>query len=72
MQTEESQDGYTIGQNTFGTYEVLIKFATGEHRRQGRFVTEAAARAWIEQRKPSVALARLPSGTLQRDATTQA
>jgi hypothetical protein len=48
MEIEEGQDSYTISQNTFGTYEVLIKFATGEDRRQGRFVTEAAARAWIE------------------------
>jgi hypothetical protein len=61
MQTEKGQDSYTISQNTFGTYEVLIRFATGEERRQGRFVTEAAARAWIESRRPSVALPRSPT-----------
>ncbi len=68
MQTEKGQDSYTISQNTFGTYEVLVRFATGEERRQGRFVTEAAAHAWIESCRPSVALPR--SSTVSETAVT--
>ena len=48
------QDEYTIRQNTFGTYEVLIKFANGEERRRGRFTTKAAAAEWIAENRPSL------------------
>jgi hypothetical protein len=70
MQPEESQDSYTISQNTFGTYEVLIKFASGDERRQGRFLTEAAARAWIGERKGSVTSPRIPVVAVHQDATS--
>ena len=54
MQSEPGQDDYTICRDIFGTYEVLIKFATGEERRRGRFATKASAMAWMGEYHPSL------------------